>query len=117
MLDFDRGLCADLNVSGTREWLVTNGIGGYASGTIAGILTRRYHGLLIAALDPPLGRTLLVSTLNETADYDGHSYPLFANRWAGGVVEPQGYLFLERFYLDGATPVWTYAFSDALLEK
>ena len=117
MLDFGRGICTDLRLSGKREWLVTNGIGGYASGTIAGLLTRRYHGLLVAALQPPLGRTLLLTKLDETAIYDDHAYPLFANRWASGQVEPAGFHHLERFHLEGTTPVWTFAGADALLEK
>jgi glycogen debranching enzyme len=72
-IEFGRAICGDLNQSETREWLVTNGIGGYASGTIAGLLTRRYHGLLVATLDPPLGRTLLLTKLDETAWYDEQS--------------------------------------------
>jgi glycogen debranching enzyme len=59
-LRFGRAICGDLPAAESREWLVTNGIGGYASGTVAGLLTRRYHGLLVAALQPPLGRTVLV---------------------------------------------------------
>jgi len=71
MIQFGRETCGRLDVAADREWLVTNGIGGYASGTVAGLLTRRYHGLLIAALKPPLGRTLLLTRLDETATYDG----------------------------------------------
>jgi predicted glycogen debranching enzyme len=114
---FGRDVCGDLASAEGREWLVTNGIGGYASGTLAGSLTRKYHGLLIAALQPPLGRTLLLTKFDETVTYGGQTYPLFANRWAGGVVEPAGYRHLERFHLEGTTPVWTYACADALLEK
>jgi len=117
LLDFGRGICGDLNISATKEWLVTNGIGGFASGTVGGLLTRRYHGLLIAALNPPLGRTLLVTKLDETASYGGHDYPLFANRWAGNIVNPEGFRNIERFHLEGTTPVWTFALADALLEK
>ncbi len=117
MIDFGRGLCDDLAVAATREWLVTNGVGGYASGTVAGVLTRRYHGLLVAGVQPPVGRLLLLTKLDETAEYQGHAYPLFANRWAGGVVEPLGFVHLERFHLEGTTPVWTFALGDALLEK
>ena len=117
MIDFGRGVCGDLAVAGAKEWLVTNGIGGFASGTVAGLLTRRYHGYLIAALRPPLGRTLLVAKLDETATYLGRDYPLFTNRWASSYVEPTGFRNLERFYLDGTTPVWRYACADALLEK
>ncbi len=116
-LDFGREVCGDLSIAERREWLVTNGLGGYASGTVAGLLTRRYHGLLIAALRPPVGRTLLLAKLDETATCDGHSYPLFANRWRGGGVEPTGFRYLERFRLEGTTPVWTFACADALLEK
>ena len=117
MPDFGRDICNDLLGAEQREWLVTNGIGGYAMGTVAGLLTRCYHGLLIAALDPPLGRTLLAAKMDETAVYGDRAYPLFANRWQGGAVSPAGYLHLERFHLEGTTPVWTFACADALLEK
>jgi len=117
MINFARDICGNLANAERREWVVTNGIGGYASGTVAGVLTRRYHGLLVAALQPPVGRTLLVSKFDETVRYDGHEYELFSNRWAGDVVTPQGYHHLERFYLDGTTPVWSFAVADALLEK
>ncbi|RIL07389.1 glycogen debranching protein [bacterium] len=123
LLDFGREVCGDLETAEKREWLVTNGIGGFASGTVAGMLTRRYHGLLIAALQPPLGRTLLVTKLDETAEYDGiypesgRFYPLFNNRWSSGTVEPNGHHHLNRFHLEGTTPVWTFACANALLEK
>jgi predicted glycogen debranching enzyme len=117
VFDFGREVCSHLSVAEEREWLVTNGIGGYASGTIAGVLTRRYHGLLVAALKPPLGRTLLVTKLDETVAYNGDSYPLFANRWASGVVDPTGFYHLERFHLEGTIPVWTFGLADSLLEK
>jgi predicted glycogen debranching enzyme len=117
MIDLGRDVCGNLDVSTTKEWLVTNGIGGYASGTIAGLLTRRYHGLLIAALKPPLGRTLLLTKFDETAVYDGRIYPLFINRWASGHINPAEARHLERFHLEGTTPVWTFACADALLEK
>src|ERR1700757_2201458 len=78
---FGREICNDLSVAEQREWLVTNGIGGFASGTVSGNLTRRYHGLLIAALNPPVGRTQLVAKVEEVADYDGTAYPLGTNRW------------------------------------
>jgi predicted glycogen debranching enzyme len=117
MLDFGRDICGDLANAERREWLVTNGIGGFAMGTIAGTLTRRYHGLLLAALNPPLGRTLLFAKLDETATVNGTDYALFNNRWADGKVEPNGYHHLERFHLEGTVPVWTFALGDALLEK
>jgi predicted glycogen debranching enzyme len=103
--------------AGRREWLVTNGLGGYASGTVGGPRTRCYHGLLVAALDPPLGRTLLASHLDETVRYDGRDYALAAHRWADGTVDPRGFVHLDRFHLEGTVPTWTYACGDALLEK
>lgn len=123
MIDFGREACGRIGVSGNREWLVTNGIGGFAMGTIAGILTRRYHGLLIAALKPPLGRTLMLTKLDETVEYLGEYYPLHTNRWFGdsedspGLDEPFGHYNIERFHLEGTTPVWTFACADAVIEK
>jgi predicted glycogen debranching enzyme len=115
--EFGREICGSLNVAERREWLVTNGIGGYASGTVSGNLTRRYHGLLLAALNPPVGRTQLVAKLEETASYDGSAYALSTNRWASGAIEPKGYLNIESFRLEGTSPVWLFALGDAVLEK
>jgi predicted glycogen debranching enzyme len=112
-----REICGDLAAAESREWLVTNGIGGYASGTVAGSQTRRYHGLLIAALQPPGGRTQLVSAFDEIIHYAGSDFPLATHRWASGAVDPKGFLNLEEFHLEGVKPVWTFAFADALLEK
>ncbi len=94
-----------------------NGIGGYASGTVCGILTRRYHGLLVAALHPPLGRTLMAATMDEVVEYAGDRYALGADRWADATLAPQGDRHLRRFRLDGTSPVWTYAAGDAVLDK
>lgn len=117
MFKLSRETCNKLETAESKQWLVTNGIGGYASGTVAGNLTSRYHGLLIAALAPPLGRTLLVSKFDEIVHYDGHDYALGVNRWGSGAVDPLGYLYLESFHLDGAIPVWCYACADAMIEK
>ncbi|HSD52347.1 MAG TPA: amylo-alpha-1,6-glucosidase [Candidatus Methylomirabilis sp.] len=117
ILDWGREICGNLAMAESREWLCTNGIGGFASGSVSGLLTRRYHGILVAALKPPLGRTLLVAKLDETVEYDGLRRPLFSNRWADGTVDPHGYREIERFRLEGTTPVWTYACADMLLEK
>lgn len=116
-INFGREICGNLGEAETREWLVTNGIGGYASGTVAGLLTRRYHGLLVAALEPPLGRTLMLAKLDDTALYGDRFYPLHTNRWADGTVGPHGYRHIEQFALDGTIPTWRYACADALLEK
>ena len=114
---FGRETCGSLEQAEQREWLVTNGIGGFASGTVSGNLTRRYHGLLLAALHPPVGRTQMVAKFEETARSNGAEYPLSTNRWVSGAVEPKGYLNIESFQLEGTTPVWRFAIGDALLEK
>ncbi|HWF13919.1 MAG TPA: amylo-alpha-1,6-glucosidase [Candidatus Acidoferrales bacterium] len=116
-VEFDREMSGDLHDSETREWLVTNGIGGYAFGTVAGLQTRCYHGFLMAAVQPPSGRTLLVAKLDETARYAFKNFALSTNRWADGTLAPQGFLNIERFHLEGTTPVWTFALADALIEK
>jgi predicted glycogen debranching enzyme len=116
-VDFGREVTGRLAVGESREWLCANGLGGFASGTVAGLPTRRYHGLLVAALKPPVGRTVLVTGLEERAEYDGRTHALSTNRWADGTVAPEGYRLIERFRLDGTTPVWHYALGDALLEK
>lgn len=122
-IDFGREVLGDLSVVSKREWLVTNGIGGFAGGTLANVLSRRYHGLLVAALQPPLGRTLLLAKLDETVEYDGiypdsgRLTPLYLNRWEDGTVEGNGHHYLNRFHLEGTTPVWTYAIANGLLEK
>jgi predicted glycogen debranching enzyme len=116
-IQFGREICGELAEAESREWLVTNGIGGYASGTVAGSQTRRYHGLLVAALQPPVGRTQLVSAIDEIVHYGGADFPLATHRWASGAVDPKGFLLLEDFHLEGTTPAWTYALADALLEK
>jgi predicted glycogen debranching enzyme len=116
-VQFGREVLGQLEAAEMREWLVTNGLGGFASGTVGGTATRRYHGLLIAALRPPTGRTLLVSGVEELASYLGGNYPLATNRWLSGFVSPKGYLHMESFFLEGTKPVWRYALADALLEK
>jgi glycogen debranching enzyme len=114
---FGRDVCGDLSAGLRREWLVTNGLGGYASGTLSGIATRSYHGLLVAALEPPVARTVLVGGLVEWATYDGNRYPLSTYEFAGGTVTPDGYRHLADFRLEGTLPVWTFALADALLER
>jgi predicted glycogen debranching enzyme len=114
-----RADCGHLETAIRKEWLVTNGLGGYAAGTISGANTRRYHGLLIAALRPPLERTLLVAKFDVVAHYDGNGniYPLTTNEYADGTIDPHGYQYLESFHLEGLIPVWVYAMADARLEQ
>ncbi|MGB1250818.1 MAG: amylo-alpha-1,6-glucosidase [Candidatus Promineifilaceae bacterium] len=112
-----RGSVNDPAVTTVREWLVTNGIGGYACGTVAGVLTRGYHGYLLAALKPPVERTLLVSKFDESVKYNGIQFPLFTNQWSPHSLWNDGYIYLDSFRLEGTTPVWTYTLADAWLEK
>jgi predicted glycogen debranching enzyme len=116
-VQFGREVCGNLEAAESREWLVTNGIGGYASGTIAGAMTRRYHGVLIAALKPPVGRMQLVARIDEVVRYGGAEFALATHRWVSGTVEPKGFQYIEGFRLEGTTPVWTYAVEDARIEK
>lgn len=95
-----------------REWLVTNGLGGYAMGTLAGVRTRRYHSLLTAALQPPTRRTVLVAGLDAWVEIDGRRSPLVTHEWAAGVILPDGYRHLESFALDGTIPVFVWGLGD-----
>ena len=117
LVHFGREICGDLADGLRREWLVTNGLGSYASGTLAGINTRSYHGLLVAALNPPVDRTVLVGGMVEWVTYDGHRYPLSASEYADGTIDPQGYRHIQSFDLEGMLPVWVFALGDALLER
>ncbi len=101
-----------------REWLVTNGLGGYASGTVAGVNTRRYHGLLVAALNPPVQRMVLVAALDEwVRSDDGDMKPLSAHEYWDGTVFPQGYRQLEGVELDGMLPVFRWTIAGRTIEK
>jgi predicted glycogen debranching enzyme len=91
----------------TREWLTTNGLGGYASGTACGANTRRYHGLLVAALEPPGQRMVLLSRLDETVIVGGEIYELGANFWSSGATAPRGYRHLKSFQAS-PVPTWEY---------
>ncbi len=115
MIIFDRRICNDFEAASSREWLETNGIGGFASGTVASANTRRYHGLLTAATRPPLGRVTVLSKFEETIELDGQGFDLSSNQFPG-VVSPQGYLLLKEFRLD-PFPIWTYEIDDLVLEK
>src|SRR6266853_3126694 len=115
MIQFTKETCGDLNAALRREWLETNGLGGFASSTIVGLNTRRYHGLLVAATKPPVGRIVMLSKLEETLFIEGQAFDLSANRYPG-VVHPQGYRYLKQFRLD-PFPVFTYEIEGIEIEK
>lgn len=115
MIKLDQGACRDLDSALTREWLETNGLGGFASSTIIGLNTRRYHGLLIAATNPPVGRLVLLSKLEEALVIDGRRYEFSANQYPGA-VHPQGFQLQSGFRLD-PFPVFSYAIEGLEIEK
>lgn len=115
MIQLDQETCRNLNDSLSREWLETNGIGGFSSSTICGLNTRRYHGLLTAATKPPVGRFVLLSKLEETVVIDGRRYELSANQYPG-VIHPQGFKYQTGFRLD-PFPVFTYEIEGVRIEK
>jgi predicted glycogen debranching enzyme len=102
----------------TREWLVTNGLGGYASGTVSGVMTRRYHGLLVAALPAPFGRVVM---LNHVAEHlrlpDGRKIALGGEERVGSSPELHGAQYLREFRLEAGLPVWQFDLGGWVLEK
>lgn len=115
MRRFDETICHNLDLACRREWLETNGIGGYASSTIIALNTRRYHGLLVAAMKPPVGRAVLLSKIDETLVVDGYRVELSCNRYPG-VIHPQGHLHLKEFR-DDPFPIFVYEVDGCVLEK
>jgi predicted glycogen debranching enzyme len=115
MIAFDKTICTALNEALSREWLETNGLGGFACGTVAGANTRRYHGLLTAALNPPGGRMLLLSKLEETLVLGDRRIDLSTNEYTGA-VHPRGYELLAGFRLD-PFPTFIFEVEDIRVEK
>ncbi len=117
MITIDKDTLQDFDKAARREWLETNGIGGFASSTVLGLNTRRYHGLLTAATRPPAGRVVLLSKLEETLVIDDRRYDLSSNQYSG-VVHPHGYTNLSGFRLD-PFPIFMYSFPNegVILEK
>src|SRR5436309_10088653 len=102
----------------TREWIVTNGLGGYASGTVSGTVTRKYHGLLVAALPAPLGRVVMWNHVSEFLRFEGDDViSLGAEERAGGQLDLKGAEYLREFRLEDGMPVWIYHVRDFVIEK
>lgn len=104
----------DLKDGLTKEWIITNGIGGYASSTVLGINTRKYHGLLVAPLEPPTRRTLILSKLDESVEIKGKKYDLYSNMCKNYISE--GYKNLEQFEKE-YIPIFTYKIGDIAITK
>lgn len=117
LIRFGREICGDLAQAERREWWLANGLGAYASGTIAGTLTRRYHGLLTAPINPPLGRHLVFAKADAWLHDGDTRWPLCSNRWSGGAIDPRGHAHLESFELQGRMPVWVFATGALRVEQ
>jgi predicted glycogen debranching enzyme len=115
MIRFDRSICSDYDAASSREWLETNGIGGFASGTISGTNTRRYHGLLTAATRPPLGRITTVSKFLELLTVGSESVQLSTSRFSGK-LDADGCKFISGFRLD-PFPIWTISVGNVEIER
>jgi predicted glycogen debranching enzyme len=110
-----RDVLSDVNEALGREWLVTNGLGGYAASTVLGINTRKYHGLLVAALNPPINRWVLLTKLDEELKIGTETYALGANEFRD-VMHPEGHRFLSSFVLS-PLPTYKYAVDGVTLQK
>lgn len=116
MINFDAEQCADFDFSSSREWLETNGRGGFASATVSGMNTRRYHALLVAAPAGQTQRVVLLSKLEETLVVGATRFDLSTNRYAPGVTHPEGFRLQTGFRLD-PHPVFIFRCGEVVLEK
>jgi predicted glycogen debranching enzyme len=115
MIAVSKEIVSNLEAARSREWLETNGLGGFASSTICGMNTRRYHGLLTAATKPPVGRIVMLSKLEETLIIDGQRYELSTNQYPG-TIHPRGFEYQTGFRLD-PFPVFVYEIEGLIIEK
>ncbi|MEP6812389.1 MAG: amylo-alpha-1,6-glucosidase [Actinomycetota bacterium] len=114
---FGRQLCGDLDAASTREWLVVDGCGGYAMGSVGGLRTRRYHGLLVVATQPPGGRMLGLAALDPVLVIGDAHIRLAVHEWADGTIDPSGHLHLASFELEDGLPRWRWQIGDVILER
>ena len=113
---FGSQVCGNLDAASAREWLVTDGLGGFAMGTVGGVRTRRYHGLLVVATQPPIGRQLGLAALDPVLVIDGQRHELTTREWSSGDVAPQGFRYLTSFELIEGVPRWRWQVGDVVLE-
>jgi predicted glycogen debranching enzyme len=105
-----------LDQASAREWLVTDGLGGFAMGTVGGLRTRRYHGLLVVATEAPIGRQLGLVALDPVVVIDGRRVELATREWDSGTIAPQGYRYLSSFDVVDGVPRWRWQVDDVVLE-
>jgi predicted glycogen debranching enzyme len=117
LLRFGSQTLGDLDEATGREWLVTDGLGGYAAGTIAGLATRRYHGLLMVAVDPPRRRMLGLASLDPALVIGDSRVPLATHQWADLTLAPAGHRLLSSFELVEGVPRWQWTVGDVVVER
>jgi len=117
VIRFGRQTCGDLEAAAAREWLVTDGLGGFAMGTVAGLRTRRYHGLLMASDRQGAKRHLGLVALDPVIIVGERRVRLATHEWGGGVVDPQGHVHIASFTLDDGVPCWHFRLGDIVLES
>ncbi|MDQ6695536.1 MAG: glycogen debranching enzyme N-terminal domain-containing protein, partial [Chloroflexota bacterium] len=117
MIRVPREVCVDLDQALSKEWLVSNGIGGYASGTVTGVNTRRYHGLLVASLEPPVARTVLLSNIDEEAEIGGRTFYLGANEYPDSKIHPGGFVHIAAFSIEAGVVTTRFRLGNSVLHK
>ena len=116
MLTLNRSMLNDYSQANDHEWLETNGLGGWSGSSVPGVHTRRYHGLLVAAITPPTERMVLLSKLDETLLIGGKRIELGVNQYPGDIIHPTGYRYLHKFTKD-LFPQWEYEIDGTRLRK
>lgn len=114
-ITYDAKTCQDYEASAQLEWLCTNGLGGYASGSVSGANTRKYHGYLVVAARPPVDRFVMLSRVEDRITIGEHTYDLSTDEFPD-VVHPQGYLSLQSF-TQAAGPTWRFELAGSIIEK
>lgn len=117
-ISFGPQICGNLGTGAAREWLVADGLGGYAMGTVSGLRTRRYHGLLVVAGPTPATRNLGLAALDPIVVLaSGARVRLGVHEWASGSVSPAGHELLESFRLIDGLPTWRWRIGDVVIER
>ncbi len=116
-ISFGPQTCGSLDEAAAREWLVADGLGGYAMGTVAGLRTRRYHGLLVVAVDGPGARMLGLAALDPVLVVGDARIRLATDEWGSGAVDPAGHELLASFDLEDGVPRWRWQAAGILLER
>ena len=114
---FGRQVCGNLTAAASREWLVTDGLGGYAMGTVAGLRTRRYHALLVVAGDHPGARRVGLVALDPVVVIGDRRIRLGTDEWSGATVDPVGHVDLASFDLDDGIPRWRWSVDGVVIER